>query len=297
MPTPLTTALAAGLSSGILFVVLAMLGLGVPFLLLPTFPLFMLGLRRGAEPLLYAASGATLIVLVLTGFAGALLYLGIAALPAVLLAPLLIARPFRPVGTVMLDATLYAALAALGMIVHFSGSGGIRAALTESINSEFALGNADPQVAMALSSLGQDWAFFFIGASAWWWVLLLYAHAAMANWVLKNAGQAIRPSLALATFDLPAWLLAALAGMGLLSILGDGELAFAASVLLIIFLLPYFLLGISLVHQRLQNWPSRTLALFVLYFFIFSQLWPALIIAGIGLWRQCKSVIYSAPKI
>ena len=55
-------------------------------------------------------------------------------------------------------------------------------------------------------------------------------------------------------------------------------------------MLPYFFLGCTLMHRACKTWPSSRFFIFFIYFLIFTQFWPVLILAFLGLWHQIKSL-------
>lgn len=292
---PRLSGIASGLFSAGLYLVIFGLGLGVPLMLLPSLSLFMLGLWLGPVPLLYAAGAGIFLVLIATGTGSAVFYLGFIVLPVLLFCASALTRKeeeWMPAGNVLIDLSVYVALVFAAVIAHFAGQGSVQAQIAQQLRQEFS--GADPQVLAAIGLIGDRLSFLLLSASAWWWILLLYAHALIARWILASQGKPVRPSLALEIFSPPLWLPGALTLAGLLS-LSDGNWAFMARTLLLILLLPYFLLGTAVIHGRVRDWPNRGIALFLLYFFILSLVWPALIVAGLGVWQQCRSLGRRVP--
>lgn len=285
---PAFAGIAGGLVSAGLYLIIFGFALGIPLMLVPSLPLFMLALHQPPRQLLYALGGATFVLVFSAGLPTTLFFLALIGIPTLLIAPAASPVAPRPVGVVLTDVAVYVALVFAGILLHFAPQGGIQPILAEQLHASFA--DADAPMLEAIDKLTGTLAYMILAASAWWWVLLLYAHAALANWLLKRQGKAVRPTLALAPFPLPLWLLGALALAGVGSLAGGEGLAFTAKTLLLILLLPYFLLGIALVQVKISAWPSRNLLLFVLYFSTLSLVWPALIIAAVGVWQQCRAV-------
>lgn len=294
---PYAKAIATGAFSAGIFLIIFGFGAGVPLMLLPSLPLFWIGLSR--PPIMVCLAGITGIVLALltTGIESAIFYAGFIAVPVLLFAPAAIApHPkgghIRPIGDLLTDLAIYAALAYTALIAWYEPQGGLQKHIADFMREGFA--NADHDTQETAGELGGQLAFLIMAASAWWWVLLMYAHAVIANGLLGLNVHKLRASLALAPFALPAWLLAALAATAAFSLLGDGVWAFGAQVIILILLLPYFLLGLTIIHEKIRRFPGRIMLFFLLYFFIFVLLWPALIIAAMGVWKQCRALIHPA---
>lgn len=268
-----------------LFILIFALGLGMPFtFLMPALPMLLAGMRGDIHILLNAAGMAALIALLLTGVGGMLFYAGLIAVPTLLFVPARMQRHPRPVGLLLTDIAIFAALANAAVIAYLSDKGGMEQFIIEGMREGFAA--ADPAIQTAMDELTSRWGFILLAASTWWWIGLFYAHALLARFLLiRRWGFAI-PSLELRPFPLPLSLLAALAVSALATFASSAELAFAAKVIFTILLFPYFILGLSMVHVRSRSWPQRGILLFILYFMIITQIWPALALAGLGLWRQ-----------
>ncbi len=95
----------------------------------------------------------------------------------------------------------------------------------------------------------------------------------------KNLAAAARISPS-GLFAMPGWMLALLAICALASLIGSESMSFLGKSTLISLMLPYFFLGAALLQETSKTWPSRRFFLFFIYFIIFAQFWPALILAG-----------------
>ncbi|TDI63266.1 MAG: DUF2232 domain-containing protein [Alphaproteobacteria bacterium] len=113
-------------------------------------------------------------------------------------------------------------------------------------------------------------------------VLHIAANAGIAQRILTRQGRAIRPSPRLHDLSFPLPLDLALALSAALSFM-PGEAGFVGASLAALFVMPYFLLGLVVVHAISTRWPSRGLflAMFYLALFVFSAL--AVLIAVLGL--------------
>ena len=130
---------------------------------------------------------------------------------------------------------------------------------------------------MLLSFINYLPAFFAVS-----WIFGMIFNGALAQGLLVRFGQNLRPSPKLAEIELP------LAWMGLLAIsvflasFSDGILDVVGKTLAAISFVPYFLLGLGLVHRLVQTWKARLFILFLLYSLMFFWPLPAFI-TSIGL--------------
>ncbi|MBY0407462.1 MAG: hypothetical protein K2Q01_07200, partial [Rickettsiales bacterium] len=122
----------------------------------------------------------------------------------------------------------------------------------------------------------------------WLWCIMLYAHGWLATRMLAKKGRALRPDFAVSTFPIPLWMLQLLAICALASLIGSDSMRFLGKASLISLMLPYFFLGAAVLREMTGNWPNPRFFLFFVYFMVFTQFWPALIVAALGMWRQIK---------
>lgn len=295
-PKELTSALVAGLlSSGVFFLVFA-IGLGFPFMFLPTLPLLTLGLsgrRRVASAALLCA--ALLIGTVLSASAG-LVYAILLASPACYLANQSLrwrerdGKPeWMPIGLILANLTAFACgvLALIGLYYATSG-GSLPAVLAQNIREAFSDMEAD--YGEVIDMLADRWSFLVFAVTIWMWGLTLYAHGWLAHRALKRRHVLTRPSFAIEPFTMPVWMLGLLGIAGLASLVGSESMSFLGKAALVALMLPYFFSGAQLMHAASHGWPNRQLLLFFIYFMIVSQFWPALAVSITGLWHQLKNL-------
>lgn len=127
----------------------------------------------------------------------------------------------------------------------------------------------------------------FAGGLGTSWMIMTVLNAAAAQGVLVRIGRNLRPSPRFAALALPGWygwLLAAAAAAGLLgALLGHGEMTYIGRNLAMILAVPYFFLGLAVVHAAVRriSFPATALAFF--YFVMIVSGWVALIVAGLGM--------------
>lgn len=302
MPKHLTYPLLAGIASAALFLLVSLLGLGFFFLFLPTLPLLVAGLSLGPRPALKATVFASISVSLVASLPAGVMFFVLLGFPAWYIADrsLLAARTegatrWYPVGLVFLHLSLYACgLLALTAFYYTGKAGGLEQIVAEAMKKEFS--GVEPEYADMLATLASQWAFLIFSITIWLWGLALYAHAWFAQRVVANRGHALRPDVAVEVFTLPNWMLGLLAICALASLIGSAAMQFLGKACLISLLLPYFLSGCAHMHKASANWPNRRFFLFFVYFMVFAQFWPALMIAGIGLWQHIKALSFPPPS-
>lgn len=294
--------LAALLATG-LFLLVFGTGLGFLFMFLPTLPLFALGLSRPPKLALHAACYTTIMIGLALGLPSAILFLLFLGLPAWIISKQSLLwrlndeseRVWFPLGLIFVHLTLWACALVALMTAYYAGDeGGIPLMLSKNIHAAFA--DLQGVYGDVINELAGPWSFLIFSTTIWMWSLALYAHAWLANRALVRQHKAIRPDYALTPFPIPNWMLTLLAICALASLIGSDSMRFLGKSTLISLLLPYFFLGASLLHRLSAAWPNRRFFLFFVYFSIFAQFWPALIVSGFGLWHHIKHLSTSATS-
>lgn len=296
MTKDLGLSVAAGLLSAFLFLAAAA-GAAVGFLLtyVSPLPLFMAGLALGL-PAALVAGGAGLVAAAVFGSGLAMPAYGVAvALPAVLVVRQALLWRQAPDGTVQwyppglllgwLTAVALALMlgSALLLPAHEAGAeGAVRDFLARGLTA------MAPELDEASRAAVIDvWAPLFPAMMAGVWLVMAVANAAMAQWLVERMGRARRPGPSYQALDAPDWLAAALVASVVAAVLGEGSLGYAARNVGALLLLPYVLLGLSVVHRlaRRRANPATLLAIFYVVFFLAFG-WVVIAVAGIGLVRH-----------
>jgi hypothetical protein len=294
MPNDLLFISLASLLSAGLFLTVFGIGLGFIFMFLPTLPLFALGLGKEPKFALFSAIAAAVIIAAIAELPTGLLFLLFLGLPTWYLAKESLlwrgnpaARQWMPIGIILTRLTLCAAAAVALMTLYYAFQpGGLPHMLSQNMREAFA--DLHDEYGDIIDALAAKWSFLVFSITIWLWGLALYAHAWLVNRALSLKQKNIRPDFAIKAFDLPHWLPSLLAICALASLIGGPSLSFLGKTTLISLLLPYFFQGAALMHIASHKWPSRRFFLFFIYFMIFAQFWPALIVSGIGLAQQIK---------
>lgn len=296
MPRDLKSALLAGIASSGLFIAVFGIGLGFLFMFLPALPLFYVGLGLRVRTARDASLIASCIIGLLSGPSAVVVYLFFLGLPAVHLCyrAMLVGREggqlhWYPMGQVMLNLALWGC----GMITlitayYWGQDGGLPAILADTIREAFT--GLQEEYGDVIEAMANNWSFLIFPVTLWLWCMLLYLHAWIATWMLTRNGLARRPSLAVTPFSMPSWMLSLVAICALASLIGSDSMRFLGKACLVSLMLPYFFLGVAYLKSSTAHWPNHRFFLFFIYFLVFTQFWPALIVSGVGLWFQIKGL-------
>ncbi len=284
---------------------LAWLGLGFLFLFLSTLPLFAVGLGKRSSFALYSALVAMLAISLFNGVSLGMTYLLMFGLPSWYLARQSLlwrpasdnpqAREWFPIGEAITWLSLAGCLFFACILLYLStlpeGIGGTVAQFTQD-----ALKGMDAEYRDMVERFMGVWSFLIFPSTLWLWAIALYGHAWLANRMLVKKSVHIRPDFAVTEFSIPTAMLAMLALAALMSLITDASWQFAGKSLLIALLLPYCFSGAAIMHAASQSWPNRRFFLSFIYFMTFALLWPALILSGMGIWRQIKRLSSAASS-
>jgi hypothetical protein len=153
----------------------------------------------------------------------------------------------------------------------------------------------DPDMKPVLDWIMHEGSFLQFVLVGWMWVILVWVMALIAHQILAAYGAALRPQLRLEPNGLPWWLLALLFMSGALGVLGHGNDRFAGVTVFCMLLLPYFFAGIALLHLTAGRTKRRFIWLTLFYIALATLLWPALILAVIGVYRQVAEMLDRTP--
>lgn len=296
MPTAWLVALAAGLASGLLHIG-GGFGTGSSLLLsqISALPIFLVALGVGYRPaLLAAACGAILALLFGRGLA-AVTYLLVDGVITVCLGRLALLsragegrRDWYPAGHLLTWlfallagcyglALLAAAASGEGLLAHLSGMlDQAIAAFGDNLQAR----QADMLRAAVVLVPGMLGAFV---------MLQTVVNALLAQSLLLRGGRAIRPAEAFTDLTLPRELAYILAAAVVAALLPTG-IAPVGLTLAILASVPYFLLGLAVVHALLARHPARGLLLALCYGALFLLLVifapVAILLVGLGLFEQ-----------
>ena len=290
MPHPLVLAVLAGLASAGLFLSLVS---GVPGVLLFAYfvqlPIIFTGLTLGLTGSVVAALSAVLVNSLVAGLVATLMYAALQAGPALFLVrQALLSRldeggqvQWFPPGLLLAQLTLMAVLAVMLAYGFYLGEpGGLQGAVERFLAvalSEFGAIPSGTELPPEVAGL----AFLFPGVMATSWLVMVVLNGVLAQGLATRTGWQRRPAPDLADLQLPWWLWPLLGLAALFSLFGGG-LGFLGGSLLMVLVVPYFFLGLAVLHSVARRWSHRRAALFVLYTCIVIFGWPGLIVVLLG---------------
>lgn len=295
MSRELLFAVAAGLASALAGTAFLTGSAGAVFMIyLAPLPLMLSGLGLGLKAGTIAAATGFGVTMLLGGSMVTALYGLIHGLPAILLTRLALMQRTNPDGTAEWYpagglACWMAAFAAAVMLatatLWFTGEGGIAGAveryLTQGIKALM------PTVDEARrAGLVKTMAAVFPGLVGCSWVAMICVNALVAEGVLTRAGRALRPRPVYSDLTLPdwiSWLFVAAAG---LSLIGHGDLQYIGRNVAMVLALPFFLLGLAVVHTLARRVQFSGALLAGMYVVLMMSSWALLVVTGVGLIEQ-----------
>ena len=296
MSKDLMTALGAGALSALAS--MAFLS-GIPGALLIVYvaplPLLMAGLALG----LSAASLAVMVGIVVAGLIGgpmaSILFAIIHGLPVWMITRLSLLRQIHPDGTPGafyphgFILALVSAYAAGGFLIVLlmapSQEGGLMGMITAYLGEifSFMLPTLDDAT---LNEMIDAVVPLFPGYMGISWLIMVTINTSIATALLARANRLPRPVMQMSKLILPDWLSWLLIASAAIALVGSGETQFLGRNLALILALPFFFLGLSLVHiiARKTTFPGTFLAGF--YVFLVLIGWIALLVIVAGLTEQ-----------
>jgi hypothetical protein len=257
-------------------------------------PLLLVGLGFGVSAGTVAGGAGVLATLALGGMVTAGLYALVNALPAwIVVRTVMMQRPradgtvaWYPAGfTLSWLTALAAALFAAAAVVAWSAGSGVVETLSGFLDQ--ALATMLPQLASAKRGdlVAATIPLFpgMVGAS---WILMTAVNGALAQGILVRVRRNLRPSPRLADLTLPDWMSWLLVASAAAALLGPGELEYTGRNLALISAVPFFFLGLAVLHTlvRRVSFPGTLLVMF--YFMVIFSNWAAGVTAGIGMIEQ-----------
>ncbi len=131
---------------------------------------------------------------------------------------------------------------------------------------------------------------FFPGAIGAIWIIMVVINGVIAQSILAKTSQNLRPTPAYAKLDLPQWLswpliVAAATALGG-SVIGAEELSYIAYNVTMVFAVPYFFLGLAVIHSLARRIAQTRAVLIGMYVVLIVQIWAAVVVCGVGVVEQ-----------
>ncbi|HEY4136705.1 MAG TPA: DUF2232 domain-containing protein [Alphaproteobacteria bacterium] len=268
---------------------------GMVLAYLALLPLFAAGLGLGPRGGFVAAGTATVLVgAASTGLFGIVFAL-VYALPAAGLTRQALLRrgdandddAWYPLGRLLAWLTIYGC----GLFAALALAGGESqiAAMTgeiESVMGQVLPTDQNPQVAELMKAV----AGYFPAIIIFSWTIMVIANAAIAQSLLARSRHSRRPAPRYAAVELPSWYASATAAVAAAALVTPwmdlGALTFVARNAALAMLVPFFLVGLAVVHVWTRRWPARGVTLTGCYLLLLVFGWPVLLVAGLGFMEQ-----------
>lgn len=308
-------AVAGGALSAVAWLSVTM---GVPGGLLLSYfaplPLLWVGLTTGAAMVMVAGIAGAGTAGLIGGLPAAGTYLGVHALPAAIVVALaLLKRPvvrtngaangaaneaqgagvaFMAPGIILAGLAVTAALGlvTLGIVERGDQSESIEAgvrAFVESFVITPAGGGGEGEAAVTPMAVLAPLAPVFLGFLAMAWQIMVVLNAVLAQWLAVKAGSALRPSPRWAATWLPDWLSWMMVGAAALALATSGDFAYLAQNATVALSVPFFFVGLAVVHRLAARAAARRLLLGVFYvMLVIMFLVMVIAVTGLGIVDQ-----------
>ena len=287
-------ALVAGAVSAVLFLAAAFGSLGgVILAYLAQLPLFAAGLGAGWVAAAIAGAVAVALVLVTMPLASAGLFFISTAVPVlVLVRQALQSRPlpdggieWYPPGRLLAILSGMALALFIAMWLYHAGDkGGLDAASYDFVRGMLG-GFEAAGTPEQLDRVARALARYFPAAVLASWQFMVIINGLLAQGVLAKFGRNKRPGEPFSSLTLPRWPTFVLAACAATAVF-PGQLSGLGRNGAIIMCVPFFFVGLSVIHAVSAGWRGRPFLLAALYLFLLFARWPALIVTGLGVVEQ-----------
>lgn len=264
------------------------------FAYLAALPIFLVGFSMGPV----AATAAGLSGFVIAGLIGGALAAGMYglahALPAWLVSRQSLLQTtaqngqtvWYPAGSILGSLALFCAIfmSAAGLYV-IGAVESLPGLVSEYLHEAFAF-MAPAMTAVELEGAVNMLVSMFPGAMGASWVLMLVINALLAQAILVRMEKNLRPSPRFVDMALPQWLAWPMVAMAAIGLLAFGDIRYIAQNTAIVLAVPYFFLGLSVIHWAVRRLTFSTPLLVGLYLVLLVSSWALLLVAALGMAEQ-----------
>lgn len=272
---------------------------GMPGALLAVYlaplPLLLVGLDYRVKAASVAGLSGVVVTGVIGGAMSAMLFGLVHAMPAWIIVRQALQKrlaadgtveQWYPVGAILCILSVFCAgLFTVATIWSLGEDGGLHGVVQAYLDQVFAFMMPAMDEAVR-GDLVQAISFLFPGYMGVSWLVMAVINASIAMAILTRAKRFMRPKTKLADLTLPDWMSWFLIVAAILALLGQGELEFFGRNLALILAVPFFFLGLGVVHEvaRQVQFPGMLLTAF--YLVLFLSGWIAMVVIGAGLAEQ-----------
>lgn len=243
-------------------------------------PLMLVGLGLGSAAIPIAVVAGIGVVAGFGGIAAAGVYGGLHAVPSLLVVrQALTRRPgdasdpalWYPPGGILTALSVFCAVViVIGAL--FAG-GGIEAGVRHVMDEAMRTAAPDLPAADRAAVVAQI-APVFVGAAGAMWVLMIAINAVLAQGLLAGRRWNRRPSPRWSELALPEWFAWPLVTAAVVGLLAAGDARYVARNLVLVFAVPYFLVGLAVLHTLARRTAAKGLLL-VTYYVLLAFAFPA----------------------
>jgi hypothetical protein len=126
----------------------------------------------------------------------------------------------------------------------------------------------------------------FPGAVGGSWLIMSVINAALAQTILVRMKRNLRPTPAYAETTLPQWVSWPLVAAAALSLIGSGDLQYTGRNLTMVMAVPFFFVGLAVVHTLARRVAYKGLILAAFYLALVLSGWAMVAVACIGVIEQ-----------
>ncbi len=297
MPFTPIMALSAGICSAVaVFSIVFGSILAFPLFYFAPLPLYLAGLGIGMKGVVTAGLTAVFTAGLIGNSFTALPFAFVYAVPAIMLCQLALrAQPdnagnavWYPAGNLIgtLTAVGAVALAFFAMMaIMDEGTGPLQDVVAGLIGTALERMGAE-MPADTRTTLAGNLAPYFPGMAVASWVVMHLVNAAAGQTALVKSERNLRPRIAYADITLPDWCSWLLVGAGVVALVVPGDWSYLGRNLVIVALVPFFLLGIAVMHTYARRITNGTLLLVAFYVLLMVLGWTAFLVAGAGILEQ-----------
>jgi hypothetical protein len=253
-------------------------------------PLMVTGFCLGAGATVMAAAGGIVATGLIAGIVAAALFAVIQSAPAVFVVrQALLSREvdgrteWFPAGLLLAQLTIVAALAVVVGFVAFLGEPeGLKGAVESYLIAALETFAGSFEGELPVSEV-RGWSFLIPGLMAVSWLLMTLINGILAQALAVRLGWNRRPWPALVELELPWWLWPALGGAALLALIGgDAGFGYLGRATIVVLIVPYVLLGLTVVHAWAGRRSHPRMMLSAVYLSLLLLGWPILLVILLG---------------
>lgn len=297
MPLTPIMALSAGICSAVaVFAIVFGSFLAFPLFYFAPLPLYLAGLGIGTKGVVTAGLTAVFTAGLIGSSFSALPFAFAYAVPAIMLCQLALrTQPdnqgnpvWYPAGNLIGTLTFVgaAALAFFAMMaIMDEGTGPLQDVVANLIGTALERMGAD-MPADSRANIAGTLAPFFPGMAVASWVVMHLVNAAAGQSALVRSDRNLRPKIAYSQITLPDWCSWLLVGSGIVALVVPGDWSYLGRNLVIVALVPFFLLGLAVVHTFARRVANGTLLLVAFYVLLMVLGWTTFLVAGAGILEQ-----------